>query len=218
MIYSADVATKLVHLKITEVYKKILGSTNIVYIFDFVADQEMKHECKTYNIENGPFLAGHVYVSKPRGLPYRFIIHAVCSRYRNGDHNEYEKLRQVIFSSLEEAAKLNITSILLPATYAELFNYPAGIAGDIILSTIGDCLNSSAVTSLKEVHIIDVDPAALFSFEKALKKLSDDVAATERPKKSRRGTVHADTASDNAGKQKLYNCDNAGRHKLIILK
>jgi len=149
---------------------------------------------------NGGLLVGQVYVSKPGNLPCKFIIHAVGPRWRGGQRGELEHLRQAVHCSLEEAIKRNLRSIAMPAISTGIFGFPIDLATPIILQVIGEFFQQHEGSSLKEVHIIDIDENVLSSFEKEMKVMSSE---ENPPSLALTGnSVHSrNSASDRIGKK-----------------
>ena len=109
--------------------------------------------------EKAPVKTGSAVYTSAGELPFKHVIHTVGPIWKGGVQDEPELLKSAVWSALELADQLGLTTLSLPAISTGIFGYPLEAAVRIIYRTICDFLESDS--SLAEVHLCE------FSAQKA---------------------------------------------------
>ena len=112
----------------------------------------IQDESDTWIHTYGNVPTGKVAITKAGKLPSKYIIHAVGPIWKDGNHNEDELLRSAIWNSLEEANKLQVKSISLPAISSGIFGFPKERCAQIIVQTAYSFCEQRKDTTLREIN------------------------------------------------------------------
>lgn len=83
-----------------------------------------------------PCPPGEVRVTPGFALPCKWIIHTVGPVWQGGGHGEAEVLARCYSSSLQEAERLEATSVAFPSISTGVYGYPADKAAAVAISTV----------------------------------------------------------------------------------
>ena len=102
---------------------------------------------------------GSAVVTAAGALPAKFIFHAVGPVYRDGKHEESERLKSCYVTCLDLAAAHGAESISFPSISTGVYRYPAEEAADIALGAVTGWLrqHSGSVRIVKLVQFSDRD-------------------------------------------------------------
>ncbi len=112
--------------------------------------------------EHGLVSHAHPAYTHAGNLPCRFVIHAVGPVWGEGD--EQDKLQTAIFSSLQLADQLGLTSIAFPAISTGIFGFPRPLAAQVIFTAIKTYLASTPASGLKLIRLVLFDEPTLRAF------------------------------------------------------
>jgi O-acetyl-ADP-ribose deacetylase (regulator of RNase III) len=85
---------------------------------------KIQEECDKYISERGPLSVGEVFTSTGGNLKCKKVIHAVGPHYKGGKMNEENDLYDTVYNCLEEACRLKLESIAMPAISSGVFGFP----------------------------------------------------------------------------------------------
>lgn len=91
---------------------------------------------------------------------YKYIIHAVGPMRSQTTSDDYcrQKVAETVFNSLEEATRLNLSSVALPAISSAIFAVPIDICTAGYFNGVMDfCDRMLPLSPLKEVHFVDLN-------------------------------------------------------------
>ena len=108
---------------------------------------------------NGKLKVGRVYSSVAGNLKCTKVIHAVGPRWFGGNRNEDNDLYDTVYACLDEACKLGLTSIGLPAISAGIFGFPIKKSAETTVEAVDsffkESLDNRTKISLKAVYLVN---------------------------------------------------------------
>lgn len=121
--------------------------------------------------EHGPVSHDRPAVTGAGDLPAQYVIHAVGPRWGEGE--EDRKLRQAVYSALQKADELNLTSLALPPISTGVFGFPKQRAAAVTLDAIEGFDADHPESSLLEIRLTIIDEATLQPFRSAFEARTD---------------------------------------------
>ena len=112
--------------------------------------------------EHGPVSHAEPAVTRAGSLPCRYVIHAVGPIWGEGD--EEGKLGAAVRGSLQQADRLKLGSIALPAISTGTFGFPRPRAAQVIHTAIYDYLTDNPTSNLKLIRLVLFDQETLQAF------------------------------------------------------
>ncbi|NXW62372.1 PAR14 polymerase, partial [Eurystomus gularis] len=190
-VYKADLCTHPVDVVVNASNEDLKHIGGLAEALLKAAGPELQEECDKLVRKNGTFQPGCAVITGSGRLPCKNVIHAVGPRWRK---DEAEKcvwlLRKTVKKSLQLAETFNHSSIALPAISGGIFGFPLELCTYSIVSSIKETLEeSSGDSSLKEVHLVDIEQNNIQAFSKALREVFSDYSPSSRslhqPRKSK---------------------------------
>ena len=120
------------------------------------AGPEVDEHCKQYRREHGKVPVGEVMVTTAGRLPCTFVIHAVGPEFREGQPNE-DMLKHTIHSILAKAEEFGLQTISIPGISSGIYGFPTNECALIMLTAVGEHLQVTPTTSLRQVRLINID-------------------------------------------------------------
>lgn len=133
--------------------QSLLGGGGVDGAIHRAAGPELLEECKTL----GGCDTGQSKVTKGYQLPAKFVIHTVGPVWHGGDKGEPEQLASCYRTALEQAAKVNATSIAFPAISCGVYGYPKEQAVAIAIQTVRNQTKNQ--DAIEEVLFVSFDDA-----------------------------------------------------------
>ena len=115
-----------------------MGSGTAAAILEAAGKDKLIKECKKLVKNNGKFEVGTAVATLAYDLDADVIIHAICPKWIDGDHDEYSLLSSAYRSSLEAADDLGCKSIAFPLLSSGNNHFNLKLAYDIADETIRD--------------------------------------------------------------------------------
>ena len=135
--------------------KLLEGAGSSFAIFEAAGSDKLAAACA----EIGYCPLGEAVITPGYNLKSKYIIHAVCPKYIDGEHREAELLYKSYQSSLELAVKNGIKSISFPLLSSGHYKYPRGQALDIANKAILEFLDG--LDDDLEVQLVIYDKSTL---------------------------------------------------------
>lgn len=113
-----------------------------------------------------PVGVGGAVATSSGALRCRWVIHAVGPVWGEGD--EEAKLRSAVHSSLEQARRLGVRSISLPAISTGIFGYPKDAGTRVIADAVDDWIGENPGSGIEEIRLAAFDDLTASLFAEAL--------------------------------------------------
>uniref|UniRef100_A0A8C7V3U1 Poly [ADP-ribose] polymerase n=1 Tax=Oncorhynchus mykiss TaxID=8022 RepID=A0A8C7V3U1_ONCMY len=137
---------------------------------------------------------GDAIVTDAGNLPCKYVVHAVGPRFTDFDQGTaIQRLKQAVNESLREAAKVNCSTVAVPAVSSGIFGFPLDLCTETIAVAVRDyCENLSGHTSLTEIHLVDNSDNTVRALASAVQKTFNDLhpKITMPPQGAHRGNGH----------------------------
>ena len=120
---------------------------------------------------------GDAIVTDAGNLPCKYVVHAVGPRFTDFDQGTaIQRLKQAVNESLREAAKVNCSTVAVPAVSSGIFGFPLDLCTETIAVAVRDyCENLSGQTSLTEIHVVDSNDNTVRALASAVQKTFNDL-------------------------------------------
>uniref|UniRef100_A0AAZ3S5F4 Poly [ADP-ribose] polymerase n=1 Tax=Oncorhynchus tshawytscha TaxID=74940 RepID=A0AAZ3S5F4_ONCTS len=120
---------------------------------------------------------GDAIVTDAGNLPCKYVVHAVGPRFTDFDQGTaIQRLKQAVNESLREAAKVNCSTVAVPAVSSGIFGFPLKLCTETIAVAVRDyCENLSGQTSLTEIHLVDNSDNTVRALASAVQKTFNDL-------------------------------------------
>lgn len=116
--------------------------------------QKISNDCIT---ARGPLRPGDAVVTGSCNLPCKYVVHAVGPRFLDHDkETSVHLLKRAVKQSLGEAAKVNCTSVALPAISSGVFDFPVRLCAHTIAEAVREyCDSLEGPGSLTQINLVD---------------------------------------------------------------
>ncbi|CAB1332823.1 unnamed protein product, partial [Coregonus sp. 'balchen'] len=120
---------------------------------------------------------GDAIVTDAGNLPCKYVVHAVGPRFTDFDRRTaIQRLKRAVNESLREAAKVNCSTVAVPAVSSGIFGFPLDLCTETIAVAVRDyCENLRGQTSLTEIHLVDNNDNTVRALASAVQKTFSDL-------------------------------------------
>lgn len=129
VIARGDITTFAVDAIVNAANSSLLGGGGVDGAIHRAAGPELLTECRTL----GGCPTGEARITRGYRLPARWVIHTVGPVWRDGAHNEDEKLANCYRNSLALASQRGAATVAFPAISTGIFGFPLARATVIAL-------------------------------------------------------------------------------------
>ncbi|XP_075881704.1 protein mono-ADP-ribosyltransferase PARP14-like isoform X2 [Nelusetta ayraudi] len=136
--------------------------------------QKISNDCIT---ARGPLRPGDAVVTGGCNLPCKYVVHAVGPRFLDHDKKTSVRLlRRAVRQSLREAAKVNCTSVALPAISSGVFDFPVRLCADTIAEAVREyCDSVEGPGSLNQIDLVDNNASTVRELTTAVQLVFSDL-------------------------------------------
>lgn len=145
--------------------KSLLGGGGVDGAIHRAAGPELLEACKKLNGAE----TGEAKLTPGFKLPAECVIHTVGPVYRDGKHNEPDKLKACYENSIKLALEHGIQSIAFPAISTGIYGYPLKEATEIAVQTVYDWTKDK--NEIKTVICTAFDEETEEVYKEALEKI-----------------------------------------------
>ncbi|XP_041642867.1 protein mono-ADP-ribosyltransferase PARP14-like [Cheilinus undulatus] len=144
------------------------------------AGPELQKISNDYVSNHGKLSPGDAVVTDACDLPCKYIVHAVGPRFSDFDRKTaVSRLKRAVRESLQEAERVNCTSIALPAISSGVFGFPVDLCGETIAQAVREyCDSPGSEGSLTEIHLVDNNDNTVKVLATAINKEFSDLGPT----------------------------------------
>ena len=162
ILLQGDITKLNVDAVVNAANNSLLGGGGVDGAIHRAAGRELLEECRTLN----GCATGDAKITKGYKLPASFVIHTVGPVYKDGTHNEPEKLASCYRRSLEIASERGLKTIAFPNISTGVYGYPKREAAIIAIKTVQQFLSSD--NTLDEVTFCVFDDENLRIYQSIL--------------------------------------------------
>ncbi|XP_067429640.1 protein mono-ADP-ribosyltransferase PARP14-like isoform X1 [Thunnus thynnus] len=121
------------------------------------AGPQLQKISNDYTARYGKLRPGDAIVTDACNLPCKHVVHAVGPRFSDSDKNtSVSRLKLAVKHSLQEAEKVNASTIALPAISSGVFGFPVELCAETIAEAVREyCDRPGSPESLTEIHLVD---------------------------------------------------------------
>ncbi|XP_072048530.1 protein mono-ADP-ribosyltransferase PARP14-like [Amphiura filiformis] len=152
---------------------------------------------ESYKIINGirELTSGELIVTGAGDLHCKKIIHVVGPRWSGGHNQEMEILYDAITNVLQEAGKLRLATIAIPAISSGIYGFPVDLcAQTIVRATAEHFTNHPGASSVRTVRFTNIKEEVCKAFKDAI----NDVRGTLLPFQNRDSRADTETSVQEA--------------------
>ncbi|XP_041643514.1 protein mono-ADP-ribosyltransferase PARP14-like [Cheilinus undulatus] len=144
------------------------------------AGPELQKISNDYVSNHGKLSPGDAVVTDACDLPCKYIVHAVGPRFSDFDRKTaVSRLKRAVKESLQEAERVNCTSIALPAISSGVFGFPVDLCGETIAQAVREyCDSPGNEGSLTQIHLVDNNDNTVKVLATAINKEFSDLGPT----------------------------------------
>eukprot|EP01090_Pellita_catalonica_P021589 TRINITY_DN8123_c0_g1_i1.p1 TRINITY_DN8123_c0_g1~~TRINITY_DN8123_c0_g1_i1.p1 ORF type:complete len:366 (-),score=81.11 TRINITY_DN8123_c0_g1_i1:279-1376(-) len=156
--------------------------------------------------KNGAVPTGGCAVTGPGDLPSKYIIHAVGPMcFGSDDLLEKDKeLSETIHCTLRECARLNLTSVSIPAISSGIFGYPKARCAQVLLDVAQEFSLQFPASSLRQLRYTNFDSTTVNIFAAEFdQRYPEKTNDTENNKKEAKNSKAEKTSKAESDKGKV---------------
>jgi O-acetyl-ADP-ribose deacetylase (regulator of RNase III) len=165
----ADITREATHAIANAANSSLLGGGGVDGAIHRAGGPAILAECKQIVSKIGSLPAGKAVITTGGRLAAKHVIHTVGPIYRDGEHDEAEKLAGCHRESIRLADEHGLHSLSFPAISTGAFGYPVSDAAPIAISSRVEAL--AAANHVNMVRFVLYDASTLRAYSQAAEKL-----------------------------------------------
>jgi O-acetyl-ADP-ribose deacetylase (regulator of RNase III) len=166
----ADITQETTDAIVNAANSSLLGGGGVDGAIHRAGGPAILGECREIVSKIGSLPAGKAVITSGGNLAAKHVIHTVGPIYRDGKHEEAEKLASCHRESIRLADERNLSSISFPAISTGAYGYPVSKAAPIAISSCIEWLTSAQ--HVTKIRFVLFDASALHAYVQAAETLS----------------------------------------------
>jgi O-acetyl-ADP-ribose deacetylase (regulator of RNase III) len=172
----ADITRETTDAIVNAANSSLLGGGGVDGAIHEAGGPAILAECRQIVSKIGSLPAGEAVITTGGRLAAKHVIHTVGPIYRDGEHEEAEKLQSCHRESIRLADEHGLRSLSFPAISTGAFGYPISDAAAVAVSSTLAALE--AANRVKQVRFILYDVATLKAYARAAERLGNPDSAS----------------------------------------
>lgn len=168
-IVKGDITEQDVDVIVNAANSGLLGGAGVDGAIHQAAGPDLLKECQEVINRIGSCPAGEAVITSAGDLKTKYIIHAVGPVWKDGEHQEANKLASCYWKALDLAAGKDLTSIAFPNISTGVYGFPKELAAEVALYTVQKWVEEEYDSSIKEIRFVCYDDENLALYNKLIK-------------------------------------------------
>ncbi|MBF2549902.1 ADP-ribose-binding protein [Listeria seeligeri] len=168
-IVKGDITEQDVDVIVNVANSGLLGGAGVDGAIHQAAGPDLLKECQEVINRIGSCPAGEAVITSAGDLKTKYIIHAVGPVWKDGEHQEANKLASCYWKALDLAAGKDLTSIAFPNISTGVYGFPKELAAEVVLYTVRKWIEEEYDSSIKEIRFVCYDDENLTLYNKLIK-------------------------------------------------
>ena len=165
----ADITREVTHAIVNAANSSLLGGGGVDGAIHRAGGPAILAECRQIVSKIGSLPAGKAVITTGGRLAAKHVIHTVGPIYRDGEHEEAEKLASCHRESIRLADEHGLESLSFPAISTGAYGYPIPKAAAIAISSAVEAL--VAAKYVNTIRFVLFDIGTLKAYERAAEEL-----------------------------------------------
>ena len=176
-VFKGDITKHSVDAIVNPANSELKHSGGLAWAIVRAGGQEIQAECNEFTMGGKILLEGRAMVTTAGKLPCEKVIHVVGPKW-DWEEDEEEKqqkqreLTYAISSCLNLAESFCFKTVAIPAVSSGIYGFPPDLCAKVIVSAVLDFFKKKPVSTLSEIHLVDISDLTVAEFEKEMKKRS----------------------------------------------
>lgn len=167
-VVKGDITEQDVDVIVNAANPGLLGGGGVDGAIHQAAGPDLLKECQEVINRIGTCPAGEAVITSAGDLQASYIIHAVGPIWKDGEHQEANKLASCYWKALDLAAGKDLTSIAFPNISTGVYGFPKKLAAEVALYTVRKWAEEEYDTSIKEIRFVCFDEENLKLYNKLI--------------------------------------------------
>ena len=177
-VYMGDITKEQVDVIVNAANRELDHAGGVAKAIRDQGGKSIEKECWAILKQRGKNLDDGDAVSTKSGkLPCKAVVHAVGPKWNDVGPKKGKKiLRRACLSSFNEAQKLNMTSIALPAIGSGIYGMPKDVCAEIMFDAVEEFVRQGgpAKKTITDVRFVNIDEPSVVAFgEEFMKRYAD---------------------------------------------
>ncbi|XP_069838587.1 protein mono-ADP-ribosyltransferase PARP14-like [Dendropsophus ebraccatus] len=175
-VYQDDLCRHNVDVVVNAANEDLMHTGGLALALLKAAGPKLQYDCYRIKSKEGKLATGESVITDAGKLPCKQVIHTVGPRWDAQSQVRCERLlRRAITTSLDLASEYGHSSIAIPAVSSGIFGFPLKECAENILDGIENYMEKQgSSTTLKRIHLVDMNIQTINVFSELLKKRFGD--------------------------------------------